>query len=284
MTRQAARARIGAIGRSWPIRPIRADEPELLDRPGHDPALVAGNLADLGRVNRWLGGVRLTIQALDRLTRELNPGDDLTIVDLATGGADIPAAIAAWARRRGLRAWILATDISLDILSLAPGDGPGRECPAPAGPVQTTRTPERPACRDSAAVQLAVADARCLPFTDRGFDVAICSLALHHLSPDEAVSMLAEMRRVARRGVIVNDLVRNWLGFLGAWVLGHTLTRNPLTRHDAPLSARRAYTRAEMIALARRAGLRPVTFDGFLGYRVAMTAVVTECWVLSTEC
>ena len=84
--------------------------------------------------------------------------------------------------------------------------------------------------------------------------------------------MLGEMRRVARRGVVVNDLVRGWLGYAGAWLLSRAVTRNPLTRHDAPLSARRAYTRAEMVALAARAGLGPLVFEGFLGYRATMTA------------
>ena len=232
----------------WLPRPSRVDELELMDRPGQDPALVAGNLADLRRVNRWFGGSRLTIQAIERLTRDLGPGDRLAILDLATGGADIPVAIAAWAQRRGVRPWIVASDLSRDILRLARRDDP-------------------------TVVAFAVADARCLPFPDRSFDVAVCSLALHHLRPDEAVSMLAEMGRVARRGVIVNDLVRHWLGLLGAWLMGRTLTSNPLTRHDAPLSVRRAYTRAEMADLAARAGLRPIRFDGFLGYRVAMTAV-----------
>jgi hypothetical protein len=80
------------------------------------------------------------------------------------------------------------------------------------------------------------------------------------------------MRRVARHAVIVNDLVRGWLGYVGAWTMTRVLTRNPLTRHDGPLSVRRAYTRAEMAELARRADLGPVTFRGFMGYRVTMTA------------
>ena len=35
----------------------RTDATELLDGPLDDPAALAGNLRDLRRVNRWLGGV-----------------------------------------------------------------------------------------------------------------------------------------------------------------------------------------------------------------------------------
>ncbi len=218
-----------------------------MDLPNQDQALLAECLDDLRRLNRWSGGLSLTICALRDLTRELNPGAELTIIDVATGGADFPRAIAAWARRRKLQARVLATDFNSKILAVA----------------------ARSASPD---VEFAVADARRLPFADDSFDVATCSLVLHHLEPDEAVCVLKEMRRVARRGVIVNDLVRSWVGYLGALVVPRAMSKNPLFRHDAPLSVRRAYTKGEMAALAAQAGLGPVRFRGLPGYRLTMTA------------
>jgi SAM-dependent methyltransferase len=243
--------RLTQFAQALPVRPARTLDLELLDQSGHDPALLAGNLADLRRVNRWLGGVRLTIAGLDVLTSDLGRGDSLRVIDVATGGADIPVAVVKWADRRDLRAHVLATDRSAEVLRLA-------ECP------------------EVDRVEFAIADACHLPFTDESFDVAICSLVLHHLSPEDAVSMLQEMGRVARRGIVVNDLVRNWPGYAGAWLFSHALTRNPLTRHDAPLSARRAYTRREMTTLFTCAGLSPVSSVGFLGYRVALIARVPQ--------
>jgi hypothetical protein len=104
---------------------------------------------------------------------------------------------------------------------------------------------------------------------DNTFDVAACSLALHHMDRQGAIAMLREMGCMARRGVILNDLVRTWHGYLGTWLLSRLFTRNPLTRYDAPLSVRRAYTLAEMFALAEEAGLKPVASWTFLGYRTA---------------
>jgi hypothetical protein len=87
--------------------------------------------------------------------------------------------------------------------------------------------------------------------------------------------MLREMRRVARLGVVVNDLERSRVGLLGAWLIGHLLTANRLTRHDAPLSVRRAYTAMEMATMLRSAGLVPVrTVRGAVGQRYAIAAVV----------
>ena len=55
--------------------------------------------------------------------------------------------------------------------------------------------------------------------------------------------LLREMARVARLGVVVNDLDRTRLGWIGAWLIGHLLTGNRYTRYDAPLSVLRAYRR-----------------------------------------
>ena len=230
------------------LRPARAHEEEWMDFPDQDLSLLAECLDDLRRLNRWFGGLYLTIRALRHLTRDFAPGAELSIIDVATGGADFPRAMAAWARYQKLQARVLATDLNSKILALAAYNAP----------------PD---------VEFAVADARRLPFPDGSFDVATCSLMLHHLEPDDAVRVLREMRRVARRGVIVNDLVRSWVGYLGALVIPRAMSKNPLFRHDAPLSVRRAYTKGEMAALAAQAGLGPVRFRGLPGYRLTMTAV-----------
>src|SRR3990172_5958501 len=90
------------------------------------------------------------------------------------------------------------------------------------------------------------------------FDIAHASLVLHHLEPDAAIAMLAEMSRVALLGIVVNDLDRGHVHLFGAWLIANLLTRNPYTRRDAPLSVRRAYRRPEMRELLGGAGLRPV--------------------------
>jgi hypothetical protein len=81
------------------------------------------------------------------------------------------------------------------------------------------------------------------------------------------------MGRVARLGVVLNDLVRGRPSWLGAWLLGHLLTTNRYTRHDAPLSVRRAYTIAELTALLAASGLRAESRQtAWFGHRVAIVA------------
>jgi ubiquinone/menaquinone biosynthesis C-methylase UbiE len=119
-----------------------------------------------------------------------------------------------------------------------------------------------------------VADGRSLPYSDGSFDVVHASLVLHHHEPDEAETFLRELGRVARLGVVINDLGRAPFTLLGAWLLSHACTRNAFSRHDASLSARRAYTQAEVVELLWHAGLRPrYMSQSIFRHRWAMAAV-----------
>jgi ubiquinone/menaquinone biosynthesis C-methylase UbiE len=229
------------------------DALELLDGPLDDPATLTGNLRDLRRVNRWLGGVDLSATAIDALAAHLT---GLSLLDVGTGGADIPLALIERATARGRQIRIVALDSRPEVLAAAAIATPG---------LATTD-----------GLELHVGDGRSLPYPDRSFDVAHASLVLHHLAPDEAAVLLREMARVARLGVVINDLDRSRLGLAGAWLMGHLLTTNRYTRADAPLSVRRAYRAGEMAAMLRAAGLSPVrTIRGSFGQRYAIAAVPT---------
>jgi ubiquinone/menaquinone biosynthesis C-methylase UbiE len=229
-----------------------ADGVELLDGPLDDAVALAANLRDLAWINRHLGGIALSRRALAALIGARTGA--LTFLDVGTGGADIPAALQTAEAGLGRELQVTALDSRPEVIAAARVNAP--ELGARPG------------------FTFVVGDGRVLPGADGSQDVVHASLVLHHLTPDEALALLREMGRVASLGVIVNDLARGRLFWLGAWLLSHTLTRSRLTRSDASLSVRRAYTRAEMERLMAEAGLRPVaTIQGFLGHRYAIAAV-----------
>ena len=64
-------------------------------------------------------------------------------------------------------------------------------------------------------LELHVGDGRSLPYPDRSFDVAHSRWSSTISRPAEAIALLREMARVARLGVVVNDLDRSRLGWSG---------------------------------------------------------------------
>ncbi|HEU0053526.1 MAG TPA: methyltransferase domain-containing protein [Longimicrobium sp.] len=226
----------------------RAAGGELMDLPDAGRGDLERALDDLRGVNRWLGGTRVVLHHLAKLVAA-HPRPSYRILDVATGAADIPLVVAKWARSRGLATEIVATDNHPTTLDLA-----------------------REAVRGAPSIVVETADALRLPYPDASFDVALCSTALHHFDDeDEAVAVLRELDRVSRIGFIVNDLSRSRPALLGAHLLAATVwRRHRLTRHDGPLSVRRALTAPEMRRLAERAGLRGAKVQSHFPFRLAL--------------
>jgi ubiquinone/menaquinone biosynthesis C-methylase UbiE len=203
------------------------------------------SLCDLARVNAYLGGWGALRAEVARLPRAPSK-----VVDVATGGADLPRRLLGHLASRGTEATCVAVDRSARILQLA----------------------EKLSARSDGLVFLQ-GDAERLPFADRSFDLAMMNLALHHFEPDAAVNVLRELARIAAT-VIVNDLRRSRIAWAFARFVFPFFTRNPFTRNDGPLSVLRAYTPGELRDLARRAGWSAISVRTHPGYRMTLTGGV----------
>src|SRR5687767_2579156 len=202
----------------------RADAVELLDGGCLSLPEVEQNLLDLARLNRLPGGTAASIEGIAHL---IGTGADARVLDVGTGRADMPLAFA----ERGWRT--VGLDINPDVLLVAR--------------------------RETAAhplVEIVAGDGRSLPFEDGAFDVAHASLFAHHFEPAEAVAVLGELRRVARRGVVVNDLRRGLMPLLATGASALAFGRSRVTWADGVASARRSYTLTELDDLLGEAGLR----------------------------
>lgn len=200
------------------------------------------SLRDLARVNAYLGGWNALRSEVDRL-----PAPPKRLIDVATGGADLPRRLLEHLSSRGTAASCVAVDRSARILSLAERQSDG-----------------------VAGLTFIQADAQRLPFADRSFDLGMMNLALHHFEPDAASAVLRELARIAV-WVIVNDLRRSRIAWAFARFVFPFFTKNRFTRNDGPLSVLRAYTPGEIHDLARRAGWSRIAVRTHPGYRMTLT-------------
>jgi ubiquinone/menaquinone biosynthesis C-methylase UbiE len=222
--------------------PEQSTQPELLDGDNVDPQLLRDNLRDMARANWWLGvnrAVRRRVAVwLDRVPAASTP----RVLDVATGGGDLPLDLYRWSAARSQPLTLLASDLNNDVLRVARAE------------------------IGHAPIRLLRHDALRLPFADNSIDLVICTQALHHFDPAAAVHLLRELARVARLGVIVNDLRRSYVAYWGARMLA-LITRSPLSRHDGPLSVLRAYTPDEVREIVRLAAV-PAEVRSAPGFRL----------------
>jgi hypothetical protein len=195
--------------------------PELLDSDSGTPDEIAGSLRDLRWVNRYFGGLSTTASLLQKIAHELNYPHVLSYLDVAGASADGPARCAHVLRSSG-------TELRTTVLDRSPTHFGFNGIPN--------------------AFTNVCGDALALPFASGSFDVVGTSLFLHHLEPEEVISFLRNALDVCRSAVVINDLERNWLHYSLA-MAGRPLYRSRITRHDAPASVLRAYTKAEMRSL-----------------------------------
>ena len=211
------------------LTPARRRGVEFLDSPEIDPAIVARSLADVARANSLFGGTSAAIDELMNALAELP--SCATLLDVGTGLGDIPCRARSVAKEKGIDLMTIGLDASC-ILAIA--------------------------SRKSVGASVC-ADALRLPFADNSVDIVMCSQVLHHFANGEALNLLREMNRVARRRVIVSDLRRSWLAAAGLWILSFPLGFHAVSRHDGVVSVMRGFTTTELAdtveqAVARRPG------------------------------
>jgi SAM-dependent methyltransferase len=203
------------------LSPPRARGAETLDTPDADPGLARRSLRDVAVANRFFGGTRAVIDALeplwDRLPRHA------TLLDVGTGMADIPAR----ARRAAARAGVTLDTVGLEA------------------------TPALAAANRGIVTWPVSGDARALPFADHSVDVVTCSQVLHHFFDADMRFVLAELNRVARVQAIVSDIRRSRIAAGGIWLASFALGFHPASRHDAVVSVMRGFHTGELRQMVR---------------------------------
>jgi len=225
--------------------------PEVMD----DPALDAGQhhraLDALARINWLSASARILWPAIHGLCRERQKTGDsrpVRVLDVATGGGDVPVRLWRKARRRGLRLEISGCDFSAVALEHARAQ----------------------AARNGAEVSFFPLDVLAQPIP-AGYDILTCSLFLHHLDEQQALLLLMRMYESAGTLALVNDLARGPAGWWAAYLGSRILTRSPVVRVDALLSVEGAFTPAEALSLAVRTGWHGATVARKFPFRYLLT-------------
>jgi SAM-dependent methyltransferase len=219
----------------------RVTAEELLDDDRGTPQEIAQSFDDLWRINRWLGGLSNCLTLLERVFAQRGTRA-ARILDVGAGDARLAQRLGGELSRRGIQAQFVALDRRITHLR----NGQSKSLPAVA------------------------ADVFRLPFAENSFDVVMCNLFLHHFSGKNAVDLLKRLMEVARDAVIINDLERSLLPYMFIRA-AFPFARSRITRFDGPASVRQAYTRDEMLDLARSAGFRQFRIERMGAYRLGMT-------------
>ena len=199
----------------------RLIEPELLDHADPDEARV--NLADLVRINKRFGGYSTAARLLSRVA---NAQDSFTLLDVGAASGDTGRFLSnAYPKAR-------ITSLDCNEVNLAAASSPKL-----------------------------MADAFALPFAPQSFDFVFSSLFLHHFVDEQVVQLLSGFYAVARKAVLITDLERHVIPYYFLPATRRLFGWNRITVHDGIISVRAAFTGAELVGLARLAGIGEVSVE-----------------------
>lgn len=216
----------------------RSSADEWMDDPSIGGPELEAALRQLTRINRLLGGYAPSVAGVLGLLGGAAPHPSVLprtarLLDVGTGAADTPRRLIEACAARGTVLHVTAIDLAAHTVAYA-----------------QRHSAAHPSLNAVQADLLAIdADA-----PGARFDVVHAAMVLHHFRDDDAVRALARMYALAEFGVIVNDLHRHPLAYWGFRALAAVAFRNRMIRHDGPVSVLRGFRRAELRALAARAG------------------------------
>ena len=208
----------------------RAAGPEILDGDDVGADVFAAVMDDLASVSRVMLAHAPTIGFLQRATRHLPRGSEISILDVGSGEGDLLRRIRRWADARGLRARLHGLDLN-----------PRSEAAA------RERTPEAMAIAYETGD---VFDCR------RQVDFVVSSLFTHHLDDGQVIRFLRWMDGHARLGWFINDLHRHPLAYHGFGVAARLARWHRIVRLDGQTSVSRGFRPREWRDLLHRAGVR----------------------------
>ena len=208
----------------------RSNAPEWMDDLSQPTAEVKRALADIKKVNRWLGGHKVSISGLrPYLDAKYEP--PVHILDMGCGNGEflrhlnkhctrqnIPVTLTGWDRNPNSLVWGQDLDDTGNI---------------------------RFECRDILSY----------PPLPKGEVVIVCNLFLHHFTDAQILEIFKTWRELGCRAIVVNDLHRNPVAYYLFHVFGFIFRLSRMARHDGLVSILRGFTRRDLKMFNRTLGV-----------------------------
>jgi ubiquinone/menaquinone biosynthesis C-methylase UbiE len=171
-------------------------------------------LNELKVINKYLGGILTTKTALKHFVSSND--EKLFILDIGSGSSDNLLAI----KNKYQNLQIFSVDRNLRVLKAS----------------------------DNLTVKIN-SDAFRLPLKNQSCDIVHAALFLHHFKEEEIKILLEEFLRVAKRGIIINDLRRSLFALMGIKILTLLFSKSEMVKNDAPLSVKRGFNKLGLLKL-----------------------------------
>ncbi|HDS01674.1 MAG TPA: methyltransferase domain-containing protein [candidate division Zixibacteria bacterium] len=224
----------------------RSNEIEIMDSGDYTDEELRGDFKNIRLANKLTRTYSNLKSILNDIINKKNL-EDITILDVGTGMADIPLELANHCSENGTRAKIKGIDPNPRAIKIA-----------------------REFIKDHRDIEFearSIQDFR----DDEKFDFVISNHTLHHIPDADILETLNKMFRMARHGLIISDIRRTRLGHCGASIISKFIG-NRLTSNDTPASIRKALSKSELIQVLQESDIENYRIEYSFPYKFILVA------------
>jgi 2-polyprenyl-3-methyl-5-hydroxy-6-metoxy-1,4-benzoquinol methylase len=211
----------------------RSYEPEIMDDLEMEGEELASTLRQIAMVNKYLGGTEVVLAGVKKLLKGKSVDRPIKIIDLGCGGGEILRKIADWGAKKGIELELMGVDANAFIVDYAAD-----------------------LSQDYSNIRYRQINIFSPEFEDLEYDIALCSLFLHHFTDQEIVELMKKMRKSAKIGLLINDLHRSKLAHTLFDLVTRILGASHMVRYDGKLSIRRAFRRKDLEEYMQKAQIQ----------------------------
>ena len=208
----------------------RSGKVEIMDDLECSGYVLEQTLRELEFINKWLGGNKITIDAIAHLSR-FSHTRDITIADLGCGGGEMLRIIDRWGRKNKLKVRLVGIDANPNIIAFAKRNL--KDCPE---------------------IRFETVNIFSSEFRDLKYDIVIGTLFYHHFSNDQLAMFFKQLQKQVALGYIINDIHRHWLAYYSIKILTRLFSKSAMVKYDAPLSVLRSFKKKELEKILDVAG------------------------------
>ena len=222
----------------------RTNAPELMDDFSMEGDALHDTLDQIATINRLLGGNQITLNGVEKLLAKMPNSEEITIVDLGCGNGDMLRMLSDYANKNDRKFKLIGIDANLDTIRYA---------------------------RELSAVYPNITylseDIFSPDFEKLHYDIALCTLTLHHFSEAELLHLLQLLKKRAVLGIVINDLHRNALAYRLFQLIGFVFRLEEMAKKDGLVSILRGFKRSELIDFSKKLNITNYTIKWKWAFR-----------------
>ena len=230
----------------------RTNQSEIMDDFDMKGEVLRDALDKIAKINRLLGGNKLTLQGVKNIIYKNPLIKKITIVDVGCGNGDMLRVLADYAATINLELELIGIDAN-----------------------QFTVNHAKKLSKVYPNINYRCEDIFDKPFATLHYDIVLCTLTLHHFKDEEIIHLLKVFKINAKLGIVINDLHRSALSYRLFQLLCFVFGLNAMSKEDGLVSILRGFKKHELEDFSKKLSLK--------NYSIAWKWAFRYQWIINTN-